>query len=223
MQAQELDSLRTKLADNVRLAQQLRDEGAVKSGVEQVWAQYASFSGEREKDIDSSLARMAEKLLPPAHQYFVHSAEKGQGLYAPPEPVGVNEEEKEMDDGGFEGQFMKRDSDQGEVNMADRLKLRPEDMERIKGKRQEIAALASTIRTKAKKLTEDKEEVVKEVRELDKLIHDTFYSKLTPDAALEFVEWVDAVLSEDKTGSRTRASSRRTCSLSLSVPRSSCR
>lgn len=191
-QTKELDSLKTKLIDNVRLAQQLQDTGAVQSGVQQVWQQYASFSDSREKGLDFSLAQLTEKLLPPAHQYFIHAAEQGVGLCGP-------EEEKEGEEMSCtdEFNFGRKESDHRKDSIGDKLaeivKLKPEELELIRAKREAIATIAESIRTKVKKITEDKTEVAKEIKELDKIIQESFFSKLSPDAAIEFIEWIDAV------------------------------
>ncbi len=90
-----MDSLKSKLVHNVRLAQQLKDSGAVESGVQQVWGQYASFSAEREKEAEMSLARLKSLMLPPVQQYFIQAAEKGSGLCNPLTYASENNKEED--------------------------------------------------------------------------------------------------------------------------------
>ncbi len=74
--------------------------------------------------------------------------------------------------------------------------MRPEDLEGLKARREEIITIADNIKAKMRRLAEDKEDVVREIKGLDRVIHDAFYAKLEPDAAVEFVEWIDTVMNE---------------------------
>jgi hypothetical protein len=192
------------LLSRVKLAEDLNDDVALRCALGQLWECCASYSADRAKEVNATLSHLIELILPPVQKYMLLSAETSTGLYYNTEALELPAKDETRPllcvttDCGtkvvLKRQMNCEKPEQKERTMVELLQLAQHDVLRVRATQGEMRQIHGAIQSKLKNIIQAKAELAADVQAIDKLLFNQLYNRLTPKAAVTFVQWLEQVL-----------------------------